>query len=64
MIKGNESDVANIVFEIDKESVQIPLKSVTRYPMGFASKCRIFKLPESGVKIPKKKNLRHATHFP
>ena len=49
-------------WDIGKQKVQICLFyigffsidiSVTRYPflMGFASKCSIFKLPESGVKV-------------
>ena len=53
MIKGNESDIANIVFEIlaRKEFRFLLINSVTRYPilMGFASKRSIFSLPECGV---------------
>ena len=71
MMKGNESDVANIVFEISKwkGSIQILLFYIvfsldkllitlsTGYPilMWFASKCSIFKLPESGVENSKLK---------
>ena len=66
MIKGNESDVADMVFEIlaKKEfkflSALIYIAyhhSVTRYQflMGFASKCSIVILPGCGVKISKLK---------
>ena len=62
MIKGNESDVSNIAFEIlaKKQSKFFGFilfgeshNSVTRYSiiMRVASNCSIFKLPENGVKI-------------
>ena len=55
MIKGNESDVANICFEIS--ATKDAHNSVTSYPilMWFASICSIFKLPESGVENSKLK---------
>ena len=66
-IKGNESDVADIVVEIlAKKEVKCFIlfsvlvnssNSLTRHSilMGFTSECSILKLPECGVEIPKLK---------
>ena len=68
MIKGNESNVTDIDFEIlaKKEVKFLCLILFTKYPiaMGFASKCSIFKVARNECRNLNIENLRHVTHFP